>query len=109
MCTIINSEDVLMRSFNALEEKKLSFKQLNEIRERIENEIENVYVDVTFSSLRKVVIKYQDYLGINQEGIYQKQNQDDMKFSDYHSSFDNLRDIFFKIKAEQKREEIFLD
>lgn len=69
MYTKIDSEDVLISYFNFSTQNKLSFKKLNEIRDKIENNYVSACVDVTYSSIRNTVIKYHDSMEIDQFSV----------------------------------------
>lgn len=70
MCRIINSEIVLQSYFKKYPQRKMiSYQRLREIRNNAEPAIGNVYIDITYSSLRAVKYVYPDSIIIDRQCI----------------------------------------
>jgi hypothetical protein len=65
MCKKLDAEAIVISCFNISKEPDLYFKTLNEIRSQIEKDDNDVYVDVTYSSIRKTVMKFHESLEID--------------------------------------------
>lgn len=70
MCRIINSEIVLQSYFKKYpRRKKISYQRLKEIRNSAEPAIRNVYIDITYSSLREVKYEYPNSISIESQCV----------------------------------------
>jgi|GEM_PF-2992446 len=70
MCRIINSEIVLQSYFKKYpRRKKISYQRLKEIRNSAEPAIRNVYIDITYSSLRAVKYEYPNSISIESQCV----------------------------------------
>lgn len=70
MCRIINSEIVLQSYFKKYPKRYvISYKRLREIRCNAEPALRNVYIDITYSSLRAVKYEYPDSIIIENECV----------------------------------------
>lgn len=70
MCRIINSEIVLQSYFKKYpRRKKISYQRLKEIRNSAEPAIGNVYIDITYSSLRAVKYEYPNSISIESQCV----------------------------------------
>lgn len=70
MCRIINSEIVLQAYFKKYpRRKKISYQRLKEIRNSAEPAIRNVYIDITYSSLRAVKYEYPNSISIESQCV----------------------------------------
>lgn len=70
MCRIINSEIVLQSYFKKYPKRnKISYQRLREIRYNAEPAIRNVYIDITYSSLRAVKCEYPDSIIIESQCV----------------------------------------
>ena len=62
---IIDSEVIIKNYLKDNKVDKITFKELNSIRNKIESENRDVYVDVTYESIRKFAIKYINSVTVN--------------------------------------------
>ena len=70
MCRVIDSETVLRSYFNKYQYRnKITYKRLNEIRSNAEPKMDNVYIDITYSSLRDVMSLYPKSIGMDNTSI----------------------------------------
>lgn len=70
MCRIINSEIVLQSYFKKYPRRKtISYQRLKEIRNSAEPAIRNVYIDITYSSLRAVKYEYPNSISIESQCV----------------------------------------
>ena len=70
MCRIISSEIVLQSYFKKHPKRNMiSYKRLREIRYNAEPAIRNVYIDITYSSLRAVKCEYPDSIIIESQCV----------------------------------------
>lgn len=66
MCNIIDSEVVLKSYFNKYPSRKMVlYSRLKEIRCNAEPHIHNVYIDISYSSLRAVKLAYPESIGMD--------------------------------------------
>lgn len=70
MCTKVDCENVVISFFNKSHQKEITFRDLNIIRKEIEKLEESVFVDVSYSAIRKTAIKFQDYIEIEENKIH---------------------------------------
>lgn len=70
MCTKVDCENVVISYFNKSHQKEITFRDLNIIRKEIEKLEESVFVDVSYSAIRKTAIKFQDYIEIEENKIH---------------------------------------
>lgn len=70
MCRIIDSEIILQSYFKKHPKRnKITYKRLREIRCKAEPTLANVYIDITYSSLRAVKYVYPDSVIIESECV----------------------------------------
>jgi len=95
MCTKIDCENVVVSYFRESDQKELTFNDLNIIRKGMEKVEESVFVDVSYSAIRKTAIKYQDYIEIEQNKIHLISDE----FPTTHNV--NLKRIFVEVIKER--------
>ena len=70
MCRIIDSEIVLKSYFKKYPSRKvITYQKLKEIRFRAEPAIRNVYIDITYSSIRAVKYTYPNSISIESQCV----------------------------------------
>ena len=70
MCRIIDSEIVLKSYFKKYPSRKvITYQKLKEIRFKAEPAIRNVYIDITYSSIRSVKYTYPNSISIESQCI----------------------------------------
>lgn len=70
MCKVIDSEIVLKSYFNKYPRRNMiTYKRLKEIRFNAEPKMDNVYIDITYSSLRAVKLAYPHSIGIDNTSV----------------------------------------
>lgn len=70
MCRIIDSEIVLKSYFKKYPARKMiTYQKMKEIRFRAEPAIHNVYIDITYSSIRAVKYTYPDSIRIESQCV----------------------------------------
>ena len=70
MCNKVDCENVVISYFSKSDHKDISFKDLNVIRKRIEEIDKSVFVDVSYSAIRRTALKFQEYIEIEQYKIH---------------------------------------
>lgn len=70
MCKKVDCENVVISYFNKSNQKDITFKDLNIIRREIEKLDKSVFVDVSYSAIRKTALRFQDYIEIEQNKIH---------------------------------------
>lgn len=83
---IIDSEEIIKNLLSENKVDRITFKELNSIRNRIESENKDVYVDVTYVSIRKFAIKYINSVEINDFDIEIKNIDEILKDDNYNIS-----------------------
>lgn len=70
MCRIIDSEIVLKSYFKKYPKRNMiTYQKLREIRFRAEPAIHNVYIDITYASIRAVKYTYPDSISIESQCV----------------------------------------
>ena len=70
MCRIIDSEIVLKLYFKKYPSRRvITYQHLREIRYKAEPAIKNVYIDITYSSIRAVKYVYPDSISIESQCV----------------------------------------
>ena len=75
MCHVIDSESVLLNYLIHSRSDEISFKELREIRKLIEEKFDDVYLDITMSSIKNTVELHKDLLDLELTKIlFKKEN-----------------------------------
>lgn len=70
MCKIVSSEIILKSYFTKYpQRKKITYQKLKEIRLKAEPVIHNIYIDITYSSIRALKYTYPDSISIENDGV----------------------------------------
>ena len=70
MCKVIDSEIILKSYFKKYPRRSvITYKQLKQIRLNAEPQLANTYLDVTYSSLRSVVMSNPDSIVLESKGV----------------------------------------
>ena len=70
MCKVIDSEVILRAYFKKHPKKsRITYYELKQIRKQAEPQIDDVYLDITYSSIKDLILSYPDTIEAYQEGI----------------------------------------